>query len=208
MIRLDLPLIGPAARTLEILRVLPTRHASFGVLLHGDPGVGKSHLLDMAALEITGSVHAIEQVNGQSVSVDLVRQWCDQSRYGNLFSTWTVKRIDELDRSSPAAQAELLSMMDYLPKHMAVLATTNNFRALCAVDKGRLQRRFQQYRVEGPTQIEAADYLVKNFGVPKGVGKALAKGAAHGDLLGGVNMGAAVEDAQAWLAANSLSVAA
>ena len=200
MIRLDLPLIGPALETAAVLRAIP-RTRGINVLLHGEPGVAKSHLLDLFALELTGSKHAIETVNGQSVSVDLVRQWRHDAAYGNLFSDWTVKRIDELDRASDAAQAELLSWLDYLPKHLAVLATTNNFGAMSRVDRGRLQRRFKQIRVEAPTVLEAVPYLMKHFGLPLEAATEIARQAVPDGELDGVNMGAAVEDAEAFLAA-------
>ncbi|MEA3207841.1 MAG: hypothetical protein QOE70_898 [Chthoniobacter sp.] len=203
MINLALPLIGPIVTTLTALRELPIRHDRLAVLLHGDPGVAKSHTLDLLALELTGSKFAVEQVNGQSVSVDVVRGWRDRGSYGNLFSKWSVKRIDELDKASDAAQAELLSWLDYLPPHYAVLATTNDYRALCRVDKGRLQRRFKQYRVEAPSVVAAVEYLQKQFGIPAKAALAIARGAVPDGQLDGVNMGAAVEDAEAYLAARA-----
>lgn len=203
MIRLELPLIGPASTTLGILRELPARHDRFGLLVHGDPGTGKSHLLDVFATELTGSPFAVEQLNGQSVSVDVVRGWRERGAYGNLFSAWTVKRIDELDRASDAAQAELLSWLDYLPPRYGVLATTNHYRQLCKTDKGRLQRRFQQYRVDAPDTPSAVAYLREHFGLPSKAALAVARGAVPEGELDGVNMGAAVEDALAYLAARA-----
>jgi hypothetical protein len=103
VIALDLPLIGPAASILEAARALAQATERLAILLHGTPGVGKTHLLDLLALELTRSKFAIEHVNGQSVSVDLVRQWRERGCYGNLFSDWTVKRIDELDHAGGSA---------------------------------------------------------------------------------------------------------
>ncbi|MGB8166167.1 MAG: AAA family ATPase [Chthoniobacteraceae bacterium] len=202
MIDLNLPLIGPIVEKLAAVRELIATNDRLAVLFHGDPGVAKSHGLDLLAMELTGSKFAIEQVNGQSVDVATVRQWRERG-YGNLFSKWTVKRIDELDKASDAAQAELLSWLDYQPRQYALLATTNDYKALCRVDKGRLQRRFKQYRVDAPGAAEASLYLQRQFGVPPKAALTIAKGAVPEGMLDGVNMGAAVEDAQAYLAARS-----
>lgn len=199
MIRLDLPLCGPILDKLTMLRGL--KDDRFAVLLWGDPGTGKSHALDLLALEMTGSKFAVEHFNGRDVTVDLVRQLKERGSYGNLFSKWTVKRFDELDTASDAAQGALLSWLDYLPPHYAVLATTNEYRKMTRVDKGRLPRRFKQYQVAAPTVDEAAGYLQAQLGIPPGIARKLARGAVPEGELDGVNMGAAVEDALATLSA-------
>jgi len=122
MIDLTLPLIGPILEIATLLRALLRKKRLNAALLHGSPGVGKTHLLDLLALEISGSPHAIEQVNGQSLSVELVRDWRARCAYGNLFSPWTIKRVDEFDCASPAARNEVLSLLDYLPAQHLVLA--------------------------------------------------------------------------------------
>jgi replication-associated recombination protein RarA len=209
MIDLSLPLIGPAVELLPTLQQLPIRNRKVAVLLHGDPGTGKSHLLDLFANNLTGSKWAIEHVNGQSVSVELVRQWRERGAYGNLFSKWTVKRIDEFDRASDAAQAELLTWLDYLPEHYVVAATTNNYRGICRADAGRLQSRFKQWEVKGPSAEEAAQYLRDQLGLPTKAATTIANGAkTSNDLFARVNMRAAVEDAQAFLAVREAKKAA
>ncbi len=207
MINLHLPLIGPAVVTLATVRQLPKLHDRFAVLLHGDPGIAKSHLLDLFAQELTGSKFAIEQVNGQDVDIARVRQWRDRGACGNLFSPWTVKRIDELDKASDAAQAALLTWLDYLPAKIVILATTNNYRQMVAVDKGRLQRRFKQFLVEAPSVTEAIAYLCAQFGIPRQAAEAIARGAVPDGQFDGVNMGAAVEDAQGFQAAHAAKTA-
>lgn len=203
MIRLDLPLIGSAVSTLETVRALARRHDRLAVLVHGEPGVGKSHLLELLAGELTeGADVAVERVNGQSLSVDLVRQWRERGQYGNLFARWTVKRIDELDLASSSARAELLSLLDYQSKGGAILATTNEYAKLRAESRGRLETRFKVFGVSGPTAEEAAAYLVRTFRIPKAAARQIAAGAAQeGNLALSVNMRAAVEDAESFLAA-------
>jgi len=203
MIRLDLPLIGPAVSFLETARALGQKHDRIAILAHGSPGVGKTHALDQLALELTGSRFAIEQVNGQSLSVDLVRQWRERGCYGNLFSEWTVKRVDELDHASGSASAELLSMLDYLAPRTAILATTNDYGKLRAASKGRLETRFKVFRVDAPSIEDATAYLRERFKVPAAVAREIARGAVPDGCLPseGVNMRACVEDAEGYLAA-------
>ena len=203
MIRLDLPLVGPAVSVLETARALARRHDRLALLLHGDPGVGKSHILEQLALELTRSKFAIEQVNGQSLGVDLVRQWRDRACYGNLFSSWTVKRIDELDQASASARAELLTFLDYLPAGHAVLATTNDYARLRAESKGRLETRCKTQRVESPSLEDAISYLRQRLQLPATAARAIAQGAVPDGCLAsaGVNMRAALEDAESYLAA-------
>lgn len=209
MIRLDLPLIGPAVSFLETARALGAKHDRIAILAYGSPGVGKTHALDQLALELTGSKFAIEQVNGQSLSVDLVRQWRDRGCYGNLFSEWTVKRVDELDHASGSASAELLSMLDYLAPRTAVLATTNDYGKLRAASKGRLETRFKVFRVDSPKIEDAAVYLRERFKVPASVAREIARGAVPDGCLPseGVNMRACVEDAEGYLAARIVASA-
>lgn len=207
MINLTLPLIGPVLDIANLLRALLKKKRLHAALLHGPPGVGKSHLLDLLALEITASPHAIEQVNGQSLSVDLVREWRERGGYGNLFSKWTIKRVDEFDCASPQARNEVLSLLDYLPPHTLVLATTNDYAALRGADNRRLESRFKCLAVAGPDARTAADYLRRQFRVSAEVAAEIVKGALPDNSLGfdGVNMRQAIEDAQSWLAAREVA---
>jgi hypothetical protein len=204
MVNLNLPIIGPAALSLAHKRALGRRCKSLATLDFGPPGSGKTHINDLFALELTGGQeHSIERVNGQSVTVELVREWRKRACVGNLFSKWTVKRIDELDCASPAARNELLSLIDYLPAHYAVLATTNNYESLRGDNSRRIESRFKTNPVNGPSEEEAVAYLVGNMDLPIDVARKIAECARpDGELLDdlGVNMRLCVEDAENWLA--------
>ena len=45
------------------------------LLLYGPPGVGKSTIADMLALEFTRSPWSIEEVPGKVVTVETVKDW-------------------------------------------------------------------------------------------------------------------------------------
>lgn len=202
MIDLSKPIIGPAASVLPALRSLVKRHKAVAVLLDGMPGVGKSHVLDQFALEITGNICAVEHRVGQALTVEIVRDWREHGVYGNLFSAWTVKRIDEIDDARGGAIKELLGYLDYMPARLAVLASTNEYAKLRAEQRGRLETRFVRIHVDSPSVEQAITFLRKHYKLSLPVAKEIANGAVHEGCLPseGVNMRAAVEDAKGYLA--------
>lgn len=203
MITLELPLIGPAASVLGAARELGSDRSALAILCEGNPGVGKSHLLDLLALELTRSPFAIERVNGQSLGIEVVREWRERAAYGNLFSDWTVKRIDEIDLASGSAIAELLTYLDYLTPCHAVLATTNDYSKLRANSKGRLETRFVRFHVGPPSVEEAIAFLRKHKHLPAAIAKSIALGSVPEGCLAteGVNMRACLRDADGYFAA-------
>lgn len=198
-------LFGPAASIMEAARRLIAQRDRIALLFDGDPGTGKTTLADQLALELTGSAHAIETANGQSVGVDVVRDWRERSCFGNLFSRWTVKRIDELDQMSAGAMSEMLTFLDKLPAHHAVIVTTNEFAKLRALTKGRLESRFIRLPVDAPTAAETARELVRMFSLPADKAQAIARGAVPGGMLDGCNVRAAFHDAEAFAAVRAVS---
>jgi MoxR-like ATPase len=205
VIALEIPLIGPAASVLGAARELAGRKDRLAIITEGNPGVGKSHLLDLLALELTRSPFAIERVNGQSLGIDLVREWRERVAYGNLFSVWTVKRIDEIDLASASATNELLTYLDYLTPRHAVLATTNDYLKLRANSKGRLETRFTRFHVDAPSVDEAVGFLKKHRQLPAAVAKSIALGSVPDGCLPseGVNMRACLRDADGYFAAKT-----
>jgi len=198
-------LIGPASLVLATVRhLLETRFKEkVAILLDGDPGVGKTAICDIVALDLAGTPHAVERVNGQSLTVDLVRNWAQNGMYGNLFSPWTVKRIDEIDKASPAGVSEMLTFLDYQPRKFAVLATTNEFAKLREANKGRLESRFIRFRVDAPSVEETAAFLRRVHGVPAATALTIAKWSVPEGCLSGVgcNVRSAINDSFAFLAA-------
>lgn len=199
-------LFGPAAAVLRAVQALISPRDRCAVLLDGDPGIGKTRVLDQVALEICGGCPlGIEHVNGQSVTVELVRRWRERAAYGNLFTSWTVKRIDELDKAGSSAVAELLTFLDYLPAHVAILATTNEYKALRAQSKGRLETRFHRFPVAAPSIEETVAFLGQTMKLPRTAAQQIARGAVPDGCLPsqGCNVRAAIHDAEAYLAARA-----
>jgi hypothetical protein len=202
-------LIGPAALVLGAARQLASKCNPIALLIEGDPGVGKGHMSDQLALDLTGSKFAIEQVNGQSLSVDVVRFWKQRGAYGNLFSDFTVKRIDEIDQASSSAMAELLTYLDYLHTGQAIIATTNEFAKLRAQSKGRLESRFVRFHVDAPSVPITVAFLCHKYGLSKAIAHSIALGAVPEGCLPtvGCNLRTAINDAEGFKAARKARAA-
>lgn len=142
-------------------------------LFLGEPGIGKSEAALALAGRLAGHPCCIDHVNGQSCSVELVRQWRDSLPYRPLYGD-AVKLIDELDLASLPAQHELLSVLDKLPPWQHVIATTN--KSLSALAP-RLQTRFQQYPFKPVPPGEIVSLLTR-FGLKVQDATAIALGVA------------------------------
>lgn len=196
-------LIGPAGLAHEAVWEICREAPHKAILLDGPPGVGKTRALDDIALKLTGCDFAIEHVNGQSLGIETVRGWRERGPSGNLFSTRTVKRIDEIDLASGSAVAEMLSLLDYMPRNFFILATTNDYAKLRSQSQGRLETRFVRFHVDAPTVQQTARMLMRRHKLPLEVATTIARGAVPEGLLEseGCNVRAALMDAEGYLAA-------
>ena len=77
--------------------------------LRGGQAPAKTSVVELVALQLAGTHLSIEDYNGREVTVDIVRDWMRQLAYGSLFSSWSVKIVNELDRCSREAQDLLLT---------------------------------------------------------------------------------------------------
>lgn len=171
-------LIGQARRVAlaqvsKAKRLASEPSATMKLLLYGPPGVGKTSVVELVALQLAGTPLSIEEYNGREVSVDLVREWMRQLPYGSLFGAWTVKIVNELDRCSREAQDLLLTYLDRLPPGRAFLGTSNLQLDLLTE---RFQTRFQAIKLLPPTTEELAAFLTARWPVPQVTASQIAVG--------------------------------
>ena len=158
--------LGKTARIAETLRrAVPKLQTTKDVLerrylFTGPPGVGKTTLAEEIAHLLTGdslesirgySALNVQCVNGQSVSVDLVRQWQDAGRYRAMTGRPQVVIIDEIDQMGLAALGQARTWLDRLCPGWVVFATTNQPLDML---QDQLQSRFKVCAFE---KIKAAD---------------------------------------------------
>ena len=128
-------------------------------LFTGKPGLGKSAIAEMLARALVTHELGIESLNGQSCSVDRIREWQRHGRFHPMFGM-RVQIVDEIDAASTAAHNELRSYLDKLPVKSVFIGTTN--RTVEELPE-QLQSRFKILYFD-PIPLEViADWLQAKF---------------------------------------------
>lgn len=160
------------------------------LLFTGAPGNGKTTLAEALSAELCDDpVFGVESINGQSLSVERVRQWMHSGVYKPLHGGMHVKLIDEIDGGSTAAFNEMRTYLDRLPSHTVVLATTNKSTNEL---QEQLQSRFQIWKFDPIAQATLHLWLIQTFHLAREVAHEIAE-------RSGGNVRAATADAKAIL---------
>lgn len=130
-------------------------------LFTGPAGTGKSRLAEVLARTIAHHPSAVEQLNGQSMTVDLVREWERGQFYRPICGQRFVKVVDELDVASSASLNELRTFLDRMKGGTVFIGTTNKtLRELPAP----LQTRMFPFIFEPVTPTAFADWMASVWG--------------------------------------------
>jgi len=177
---------GKSRRIAEIIhKRMSEQWKTIKWIFTGPPGTGKSRLAEVTALDLAGSPFTVDRVNGQSLSIDVVRHWRDMAAYKPLFGR-SVKVVEEIDAASTAAQNELRTYLDEL-KDGAFIGTTNKpLKEL----QSQLSSRCAHFKFDMVEMEEIRGLLVK--WVPEKIAAAIAM-SSNGCVR------SALIDAEQWL---------
>jgi replication-associated recombination protein RarA len=166
--------IGPArahARTLEklVAASLPTG-SPLKVIILGPPGTGKTELGHHLVRLLGCTKWHIHQFNGTQMKIEQVEEIARSLQYREMFGQYRILRIEEVDKVPAVAQVRLLTLLDELPSHTAVVATSN-----CTPDdlEERFDTRFIPLTMTPPKQSEIED-LLRRWSLPDGSVKQIA----------------------------------
>ncbi|HWY30595.1 MAG TPA: AAA family ATPase, partial [Candidatus Acidoferrum sp.] len=155
---------GAKAVALHIERIVHQSklagNAPIRVLLNGNPGIGKTANALYLQYLLACNRWSTTKLNGTEVKVDKIEEITASLHYRSLFGDYRMVHIDEADAIPTVAQVRLLTVLDDLPKGIAVVCTSN-----CKLSQfeNRFQSRFQVFELKPPTsaEIEAmlSDYI-------------------------------------------------
>jgi DNA polymerase III delta prime subunit len=126
--------------TQKIAKVRDEPNARLKIIFYGSPGTAKSELAMFLARLLVSHNISIQKLNGQSFSVDWVRECYRNRQYRPFDNGWSVQIVNEIDHASPEALAQALEYWDDLPPHFAFIATSNAPLATNEMSKDELRK--------------------------------------------------------------------
>ena len=154
--------IGPAQKVADLIdkllaTALPTG-SPLKLLLLGRPGIGKTELANYFMARLCCDRWHTTVLNGTQVKIEAVEELAASLCYRELFGQYRLIRIEEVDKVPVIAQVRLLTLLDDLPNHAAVLCTSN-----CTVNdlEERFQSRFLLFDLAPPTGEQIEELLQK-----------------------------------------------
>jgi replication-associated recombination protein RarA len=154
--------IGPArelARVFDrILRRSSRKGTPIRIFNQGEPGIGKSALVDYLLQQLSVSPFNLIKRSGAALSMDHVEDFARSLQLTDLFGGYRVLHIEEVERVHHLVQARLLTLLDDLPPYSAILCTSN--KNVKDLDE-RFQTRFQVFTLKSPTPDDIKGLLAR-----------------------------------------------
>ena len=167
-------------------------------LFTGKPGLGKSAIAEQLGRALTTHALGVESLNGQSCSVERVREWQWAGQFVPMFGL-RVQIVDEIDMASAAALAQMRTYLDKLPLRTVIIGTTN--KTIAELPE-QLQSRFKILYFDPVPMAVIAAWLLERF--PK-LGAAMAGSIAiqsAGNVRAAETVAASIADNWVGTAAN------
>lgn len=149
--RLIVELLGQGVQLANANQRSPLKY-----LFNGRPGLGKSALVAYVQHLLDCNKWNTIKLNGTECKVEIIHEIVQQLVCTSLFGDWRMLWIDEADAIPPVAQVRFLTLLDDLPRGVAVACTSN-----CKLRdfEERFQTRFQAFEIAPPTTEEIISLL-------------------------------------------------
>jgi replication-associated recombination protein RarA len=120
-------------------------------LINGRPGLGKSALVAYLQNLLNCNKWNTIKLNGTQCKVEVIEEIGRQLAGTSFFGDWRLLWIDEADAIPPVAQVRFLTLLDDLPRGIAIACTSN-----CKLRdfEERFQTRFQAFEIASPSTEE------------------------------------------------------